>query len=114
VIHTDGWPGYYGMEEKAYAHKVSNIKQSGGREHKLMPRVHRVASLMKRWLLGTHQGSISPKRLDYYLDEFTFRFNRRTSKHRGKAFLSPDRAGGDQWVYNLRRCRRSSSGSHVS
>jgi len=53
VIHTDGWPGYYGMEEKAYAHKVSNIKQSGGRAHKLMPRVHRVASLIKRWLLGT-------------------------------------------------------------
>jgi len=52
-----------------------------------MPRVHRVSSLMKRWLLGTHQGSVSPKHLDYYLDEFTFRFNRRTSTHRGKLFF---------------------------
>jgi hypothetical protein len=45
-----------------------------------------VASLLKRWLLGTHQGAISFKHLDYYLDEFTFRFNRRTSQHRGKLF----------------------------
>src|SRR5215469_2888484 len=67
--------------------KVSNIKRSSGRPHELMPRVHRVSSLMKRWLLGTHQGSVSPKRLDYYLDEFTFRFNRRTSTHRGKLFF---------------------------
>ena len=50
------------------------------------PRVHRVASLLKRWLLGTHQGGVSREHLDYYLDEFTFRFNRRTSRHRGKLF----------------------------
>jgi len=87
VIHTDGWLGYQGLEEKGYEHKVSNIKRSSGRPHELMPRVHRVSSLMKRWLLGTHQGSVSPKHLDYYLDEFTFRFNRRTSTHRGKLFF---------------------------
>ena len=87
VIHTDGWLGYQGLEEKGYGHKGSNIKRSSGRPHELMPRVHRVSSLMKRWLLGTHQGSVSPKHLDYYLDEFTFRFNRRTSKHRGKLFF---------------------------
>ena len=52
----------------------------------LLPRVHRVASLLKRWLLGTHQGAVGGKYLDYYLDEFTFRFNRRTSKQRGKLF----------------------------
>ena len=52
----------------------------------LMPRVHRVASLLKRWLLGTHQGAVSREQLDYYLDEFTFRFNRRRSKSRGKLF----------------------------
>src|SRR5207245_2817285 len=52
----------------------------------LLPRVHRVASLLKRWLLGTHQGAIAPEHLDYYLDEFTFRFNRRTSASRGKLF----------------------------
>ena len=52
-----------------------------------MPAVHRVASLLKRWLLGTHQGSVSAKHLDYYLDEFVFRFNRRTSKHRAQLFF---------------------------
>jgi hypothetical protein len=52
----------------------------------LLPCVHRVASLLKRWLLGTHQGAVGGNDLDYYLDQFTFRFNRRTSKHRGKLF----------------------------
>ena len=51
-----------------------------------MPGVHRVASLLKRWLLGTHQGAVQPTQLDYYLDEFTFRFNRRTSRSRGLLF----------------------------
>jgi len=51
-----------------------------------MRRVHRVVSLLKRWLLGTHQGGISNEHLEYYLDEFTFRFNRRTSHYRGKLF----------------------------
>ena len=51
-----------------------------------LPRVHLVASLLKRWLLGTHQGAVSPEHLDYYLDEFTFRFNRRTSASRGLLF----------------------------
>ncbi len=48
---------------------------------------HRIASLLKRWLMGTHQGAVSHGHLDYYLDEFTFRFNRRTSNHRGKVFF---------------------------
>jgi len=52
-----------------------------------MPRVHQVASLLKRWVLGTHQGAVSRKHLDYYLDEFTFRFNRRRSRSRGKFFF---------------------------
>jgi hypothetical protein len=52
----------------------------------LLPRVHRVASLFKRWLLGTHQGTLSREQLDSYLDEFTFRFNRRTSRYRWKLF----------------------------
>jgi len=51
-----------------------------------LPRVHQVISLLKRWLLGTHQGAVSHAHLDYDLDEFTFRFNRRTSRHRGKLF----------------------------
>ena len=52
-----------------------------------MPRVHLVVSLLKRWLVGTHQGAVSHKHLDYYLDEFTFRFNRRRSRSRGKLFF---------------------------
>ena len=51
-----------------------------------MPRVHRSASLLKRWILGTHQGAVSHEHLEYYLDEFTFRFNRRRSSNRGKLF----------------------------
>lgn len=51
-----------------------------------MPAVHRVASLVKRWLLGTHHGAVQPDQLDYYLDEFVFRFNRRSSRSRGMLF----------------------------
>lgn len=86
VVHTDGWRGYCGLERKGYKHHVTNLKRSEELAHELLPRVHRVASLLKRWLLGTHQGSVSPQHLDYYLDEFTFRFNRRRSRYRGKLF----------------------------
>jgi transposase-like protein len=85
-VHTDGWPGYDGLRAKGYRHKVTNIKRSEKLAHELMPRVHRVAALLKRWILGTHQGSVSDKHLPYYLDEFTFRFNRRHSKARGLLF----------------------------
>ncbi len=86
VIHTDGWPGYSGIERKGYTHKVTVLSKSDEPAHKLMPRVHRVASLLKRWLLGTHQGAVSDKHLEYYLDEYTFRFNRRRSRARGLLF----------------------------
>jgi len=65
---------------------VTNISGSGDPAHVSMPEVHRVASLLKRWLLGTHQGAVSHDQLDYYLDEYTFRFNRRHSRHRGMLF----------------------------
>jgi len=86
VINTDGWEGYTGLTEMGYRHKVRVLRGSGKKAHELMPRVHRVVSLLKRWILGTHQGAISNAHLDYYLDEFTFRFNRRTSQYRGKLF----------------------------
>jgi transposase-like protein len=86
VVHTDGWRGYASLSEKGYEHKVTTISRSDDPAHVVMPRVHRVASLLKRWILGTHQGSISPQHLDYYLDEFTFRFNRRGSRARGLLF----------------------------
>lgn len=86
VVHTDGWEGYNGIEEFGYKRKTTVLARRRKKPHELMPRVHRVASLLKRWLLGTHQGAISHEHLDYYLDEFTFRFNRRTSGNRGKLF----------------------------
>ena len=86
TVHTDGWEGYGGLSGAGYRHEVSNIKRSGRVAHELLPRVHRVASLLKRWLLGTHQGAVRALHLDYYLDEFTFRFNRRKSNARGMLF----------------------------
>jgi transposase-like protein len=86
VVITDGWQGYEWLQANGYRHKVRAIAGSGKTASTQLPRVHRVASLLKRWLLGTHQGGISRDQLEYYLDEFTFRFNRRTSKSRGKLF----------------------------
>lgn len=87
TLVTDGWAGYTGLT--GYQHE--RIFQSGKRkpaemEENLLPRVHRVASLLKRWLMGTHQGGVQDKHMDDYLNEFTFRFNRRTSKSRGLLF----------------------------
>jgi transposase-like protein len=86
VVHTDGWESYAGLEEKGYKHKVTILKRRRQPPSELLPRVHLVASLLKRWLLGTHQGAVSRDHLAYYLDEFTFRFNRRRSRSRGKLF----------------------------
>ena len=87
IIHTDGWLGYLPLESKDYEHEVTFLRGRKKTPSELMPRVHRVISLLKRWLMGTHQGAVSHKHLDYYLDEFTFRFNRRRSKSRGKLFF---------------------------
>lgn len=83
TVRTDGLNAYLGLKDYTHERQVQR-RQSRG-EH-LLPRVHRVASLLKRWMLGTHQGAIGFEHLDYYLDEFTFRFNRRTSASRGKLF----------------------------
>lgn len=85
-VLTDSWPGYNCLEQFGYVHKKVNLSDSGDPAHVSLPGVHRVASLLKRWLLGTHQGAVSEKHLDYYLDEYTFRFNRRTSNARGLLF----------------------------
>jgi transposase-like protein len=86
VVHTDAWRGYSGLVAKGYYHQVTGLKGHPPSASELLPRVHLVASLLKRWLLGTHQGAVRPEHLDYYLDEFTFRFNRRKSRSRGKLF----------------------------
>jgi transposase-like protein/predicted RNA-binding Zn-ribbon protein involved in translation (DUF1610 family) len=86
LVHTDGWLGYDRLEKRGYRHRITFLKGRRESPADLLPRVHRVVSLLKRWLLGTHQGAVSFAHLDYYLDEFTFRFNRRTSRSRGKLF----------------------------
>jgi transposase-like protein len=83
TVRTDGWPAYLGLQEYVHDRKLQSPQDEA--EH-LLPRVHRVIALLKRWLLGTHQDAILQEHLDDYLDEFTFRFNRRTSKSRGKLF----------------------------
>jgi transposase-like protein len=87
LVHTDGLTAYRGLDLLGYQHEVS-VLQGKGKDASahLLPRVHLVASLVKRWLLGTHQGAVTSRHLDYYLDEFTFRFNRRKSASRGKLF----------------------------
>jgi len=87
VIHTDGWRGYRSLSKKGYIHEVTLLRGRKSAATELLPRVHHVISLLKRWLMGTHHGAVSPEHLDYYLDEFTFRFNRRNSRHRGKLFF---------------------------
>jgi hypothetical protein len=84
-VQTDAWNGYKHLSHHGF-HHVVNLAASGDPAHAAIPQVHRVASLLKRWLLGTHQGAISYSHLDYYLDKFTFRFNRRGSRHRGLLF----------------------------
>lgn len=84
TIRTDGGNAYESLEGYRHDPKVQRHQPEGVH---LLPRVHRVASLLKRWLLGTHQGAVGHDHLDWYLDEFTFRFNRRRSASRGKLFF---------------------------
>jgi len=86
VIHTDGWRGYNGLSELKFTHEITVQSTSNDQAHVSMPGVHCIASLLKRWILGTLQGSVVPEHLQSYLEEFTFRFNRRTSKSRGLVF----------------------------
>jgi transposase-like protein len=84
VVRTDGWKGYNSLDQQGYVREIARKQADVGEN--LLPLCNRVASLLKRWLLGTHQGAVSHEHLDYYLDEYTFRFNRRTSRYRGKLF----------------------------
>lgn len=83
-VVTDGLSSYAGLSERGFDHTVSRATPEVGRN--LLPKAHRVASLLKRWILGTHQGSIGRDLLPYYLDEFVFRFTRRSSRNRGLLF----------------------------
>ena len=86
VIVTDGWGSYNELPTHGYIRTKLVLSDSGDPAHITLPGVHRVASLLKRWLLGTHQGAVDAAYLQAYLEEFTFRFNRRTSKNRGLLF----------------------------
>jgi transposase-like protein len=87
VVHTDGWHGYDRVRKNGYRHEITFLRGDHELASARLPRVHRVVALLKRWLLGTHQGAVRQEHLDYYLDEFTFRFNRRRARHRGKVFF---------------------------
>jgi transposase-like protein len=86
TIRTDGLSSYDELGEVGFRVKKRVIGKNPKRASKLLPGVHRVISLVKRWLLGTHQGAVSEKHLAWYLQEYTFRFNRRRSSHPGKLF----------------------------
>jgi transposase-like protein len=86
TVRTDDWAGYRSLTASGYAHEPTPMRVPPGVSEAVLPRVHLVFSLLKRWLMSTHQGAVRHSHLDYYLDEFTFRFNRRTSASRGKLF----------------------------
>ena len=85
AVITDGWRGYGGIKKLGYGHIVSQKKVTGGGDQ-MLPHAHLVISLLKRWITGTLQGSLSEQHMKYYLDEYAFRFNRRASASRGKLF----------------------------
>lgn len=85
-IITDGWPSYNNLTVKGYTHEKRIIRTSKKLATDLLPNVHLVITLLKRWIRGTHQGNVSEKHMPYYLDEFSFRFNRRFSNCRGLLF----------------------------
>lgn len=85
TIITDGWTGYGNITRKGYVHQVERLEEKEN-QNQMLPNAHRVASLLKRWLIGTHQNFVSPSRLQIYLEEFVFRYNRRKSNTRGLLF----------------------------
>jgi hypothetical protein len=87
TVHSDGWSGYNSVPEAGFDHDVDIIGRDRARATVLFPHVHRIASLLKRFLLGTYQGAVRWFQLKHYLEEFTFRFNRRSSRTVGKLFM---------------------------
>lgn len=86
VVHTDGRDTYKGIETFGYKRKVTVVSTKRKQAYKLLPRFHRVSSILKCWSLATNQVAMSREHLEYYLDEFMFRFNRRISQNRGKLY----------------------------
>ena len=86
TIITDGWTGYNDIKKLGYSHQIQKPTTIEDGEE-ILPNIHRIASLLKRWLLGTHQSYLNKNKMEYYLDEYVFRYNRRNSKSRGLLFL---------------------------
>jgi len=87
VVRTDGSAAYRSLKELGYVHNRNVMLGSDVAAHVSMAGVHRVASLVKRWVMGTHHGAVHPEHVDTYLEEFVFRFNRRKSRSRGMLFF---------------------------
>ena len=85
TLVTDAWKGYSSIENEGYVHEIYNQSKTQAAEE-MLPHVHTIISLLKRWLLGTHQGAVRKQHLQAYLEEYTFRFNRRKSAKRGLLF----------------------------
>jgi transposase-like protein len=112
IIQTDGWQGYHRIDKLGYIHEVIRVGSDVG--DNLLPKAHLVASLLKRWLLGTYQGAVRPVHLDYYLDEYTFRFNRRTSRFRGKLFYRLLQQAAETAPVTIKELHGQKSGSTIT
>lgn len=111
-VITDGWSSYPAATHELYEHEPTTVSASGQEAHEVLPAVHTVFSLVKRWVMGTLQGSVSPEHLQAYFDEWVFRFNRRHSRSRGLLFQRPmaQAAAGDVITYkDLRKAGRTRS-----
>ncbi len=86
LVCTDGSAAYRSLNDEGFEHHRTVVRGAEVPAHVSLAGVHRVAALIKRWILGTHHGAIQPEQLEFYLDEFVFRFNRRTSRSRGMLF----------------------------
>ena len=114
TVHTDGWQAYWTVPEHGYRHERTVMRKQNDPAHVVMPGVHRVASLLQRWLLGTPQGAVGPEHLDAYLNEFTFRFNRRHSRRRGMLFyrLLEQSIAADPITYSSLIANPKATGRH--
>ncbi|MFC4267140.1 IS1595 family transposase [Arthrobacter cryoconiti] len=109
-IITDGWPSYPPATKDLYLHTGTSVAASGLEAHDVLPAVHLVFSLVKRWVMGTLQGSVRQEHLQAYFDEWVFRFNRRHSRSRGLLFyrLMQQAVDGDTVSYkDLRKAGRT-------